>query len=295
MRHFSIKELENFSEVKSHTIRVWEQRYKILVAQRKETNRRYYTLSQVEALLNLSLLTRNGRKISSLIKDNEQEIQLRLKGLETPEAKKDKAINFLIIKMFSNQIEDFENILNNWTFSFGIDNTIKSIIIPFLEKVHLLSYSDKRIEIHFVVTAVRRKIIFGIEKINAEVEQHKTALLFLPRGEHYDLMLLYIAYLLKNLGVNVLYLGTDISIENLYDVIQEKKPDFLYTYVSSGKQLKQLQVFAKRINTSFPSLRLFAATNERIAFTFPSDNTVNLFYHGDVCQTLDVKSLLVHT
>ncbi|MGI8638173.1 MAG: MerR family transcriptional regulator, partial [Segetibacter sp.] len=127
MRHFSIKELENFSEVKSHTIRVWEQRYNILVALRRDSSHRYYTLQQVEALLNYSLLTKNGTKISSLIKLNKQEIQLRVKGLETPEAKKNKAINFLIVKMFSNEIEDFENILNNWTLSFGIDSTIQSI------------------------------------------------------------------------------------------------------------------------------------------------------------------------
>jgi MerR family transcriptional regulator, light-induced transcriptional regulator len=40
---YSIKDLEELSGIKAHTIRIWEQRYKILCPKRTETNIRYYT------------------------------------------------------------------------------------------------------------------------------------------------------------------------------------------------------------------------------------------------------------
>lgn len=42
MRTFSIKELENISGTKAHTIRIWEQRYNLLAPQRTQTGIRFY-------------------------------------------------------------------------------------------------------------------------------------------------------------------------------------------------------------------------------------------------------------
>jgi MerR family transcriptional regulator, light-induced transcriptional regulator len=41
---FSIKDLEDFSGSKAHTIRIWEKRYNILEPMRTETNIRLYDL-----------------------------------------------------------------------------------------------------------------------------------------------------------------------------------------------------------------------------------------------------------
>ncbi len=38
---FTIKDLENLSGVKAHTIRIWEKRYGLLAPQRTDTNIRY--------------------------------------------------------------------------------------------------------------------------------------------------------------------------------------------------------------------------------------------------------------
>ena len=41
---FSIKDLENLSGIKAHTIRIWEKRYKLLEPERSDTNIRSYNL-----------------------------------------------------------------------------------------------------------------------------------------------------------------------------------------------------------------------------------------------------------
>ena len=35
---FSIKDLENLSEIKAHTIRIWEKRYNVMQPMRTDTN-----------------------------------------------------------------------------------------------------------------------------------------------------------------------------------------------------------------------------------------------------------------
>ncbi len=63
---FSIKDLENLSGIKAHTIRIWEKRYNLLEPERTDTNIRYYSLSNLQKLLNISYLNGNGYKISKI-------------------------------------------------------------------------------------------------------------------------------------------------------------------------------------------------------------------------------------
>jgi len=65
-QEFSIKDLENLTGVKAHTIRVWEQRYDLLRPERSETNIRTYSGDDLKRLLNVSLLVDRGLKISKV-------------------------------------------------------------------------------------------------------------------------------------------------------------------------------------------------------------------------------------
>ncbi len=48
---FTIKDLENISGVKTHTIRIWEKRYNLLSPERTKSNIRYYSNSSLMPLL----------------------------------------------------------------------------------------------------------------------------------------------------------------------------------------------------------------------------------------------------
>ena len=67
---YTIKDLERVSGIKAHTLRIWEQRYDILIPKRTITNIRYYNDSDLKKVLNVSLLNNNGLKISSIAKLN---------------------------------------------------------------------------------------------------------------------------------------------------------------------------------------------------------------------------------
>ena len=78
MNAFTIKDLENLSGIKAHTIRIWEQRYSFFAASTTTTNIRYYTNEELKIVLNIALLNKYGYKISHIDKMSSQEVRKKL-------------------------------------------------------------------------------------------------------------------------------------------------------------------------------------------------------------------------
>ena len=78
---FSIKDLENLSGIKAHTIRIWEKRYNILAPERTTTNIRLYNLENLQKLLNVAFLYNSGLKISKLGELSNDQIKQAVKDL----------------------------------------------------------------------------------------------------------------------------------------------------------------------------------------------------------------------
>src|SRR5690625_5551766 len=66
MNNFSISQIAQFSGIKPHTIRIWEQRYDALTPDRSEGNTRYYDGNQLRRLLNIVSLSGEEYKISKM-------------------------------------------------------------------------------------------------------------------------------------------------------------------------------------------------------------------------------------
>jgi len=67
MHSFTIKDLENLSGIKAHTIRMWEQRYSFLKPNRTGTNIRVNSNDELKKLLNVALLNKCVFKISQIV------------------------------------------------------------------------------------------------------------------------------------------------------------------------------------------------------------------------------------
>ena len=234
MNLFTIKDLENLSGIKAHTIRIWEQRYSFLKPQRTETNIRYYTNRELKTILNIALLNKYGYKISHIDRMNEQELQNKLITLSQSEAYQERIVNELIHHMIDLDIESFENVMDNYIIAKGIDKTINQVIFPFLERIGILWLTNHihPVQEHLVTNIIRQKLMVGIEGVVTHIHTEKTILLFLPESEHHELGLLYTYYLLKKRGARVLYLGANVPLKDLEYICQHKKPDFLYTHLT---------------------------------------------------------------
>ena len=68
MHSFTIKDLENLSGIKAHTIRIWEQRYSFLKPNRTGTNIRFYTNEELKILwVNWFLGNRMDQAVRNMI------------------------------------------------------------------------------------------------------------------------------------------------------------------------------------------------------------------------------------
>ncbi|MDB5252026.1 MAG: MerR family transcriptional regulator [Flaviaesturariibacter sp.] len=229
-KQFTIHNLEKLAGIKAHTIRIWERRYKVFEPPRDQTNKRIYDLGHLQKLLHLALLTRNGNRISRIAVLDPEALAFRVRSVADPAACREAGVNDLILAGCVADTEAFESILTTCVAAWGINSTIRDVIVPYMDRTGLLFYTGTGGAIHFAVTALRKKLIGGIETVSPAGGMRKTALLFLPKGEHFDLILLYTAFKLQTDGLRVLYLGTNVPEESLHEVILQKKPDYLYTY-----------------------------------------------------------------
>lgn len=235
MNVFTIKDLENLSGIKAHTIRIWEQRYSFLNPRRTGTNIRNYSNTELQTILNIALLNKYGFKISHINKMTPQEMNDQILALAPVQAQQERVVNQLIHFMADIQMEEFELVLNGYIKSRGIEKAIMQIIFPFLERIGILWVTNHIIpaQEHLVSNIIRRKLMMGIETLTVNLATGKTALLFLPEGEHHELGLLFVQYLLKRQGIRVLYVGANIPLKDLAYIVNIKEPELLYTHLTS--------------------------------------------------------------
>src|SRR5436189_6274760 len=112
MNSFTIKDLENLSGIKAHTIRIWEQRYTFLKPQRTDTNIRYYSNEELKTVLNIALLNKFGFKISHIDRMNFTEINDKLVNLSQHQAQQERTVNELIGYMIDLDLDRFEDLLD---------------------------------------------------------------------------------------------------------------------------------------------------------------------------------------
>src|SRR5689334_14515722 len=236
MNAFTIKDLEHLSGIKAHTIRIWEQRYQFLKPQRSATNIRYYTNEELKTVMNIALLNKYGFKISHIDRMSSDEIKDRILSLGDPQAVLERIIHELVQEMVDMNMDKFEEILSGYINAKGIEKSVIQIIFPFLEKIGLLWQTGhiNPAQEHLVSNIIRQKLIVAIETTVSHVKMEKNFLLFLPEGEHHELGLLFIYYLLKSRGAPTIYLGANVPFHDVAHVIDSKNPDIIFIHLTGA-------------------------------------------------------------
>lgn len=253
MNSFTIKDLENLSGIKAHTIRIWEKRYDFLRPKRTSTNIRYYNNEQLKLILNIALLNKNGIKVSLIDKMKPQEINEKILALNDEKTIKDHIINELLQAMLELETQKFESITSNYISSRGISRAVTEIIFPFLEKIGILWVTGhvNPAQEHIVTNILRHKLISAIESTESNNRIKKTFMLFLPEGEHHELGLLFIYYLLKSIGFSIIYLGANVPVKDAEYIIRLKRPDFAFIHLTATASKFSLEKFLHDIKLGF--------------------------------------------
>lgn len=217
-KNFSIKDLENISGIKAHTIRIWEKRYSLLSPERTETNIRHYSHKNLQKLLNIVLLNNNNYKISKIAQMDDDQILIIARELAFDEAINDEAINSFKLSMFQFDKSLFNNTYSRLLHKKTFRDIFKEVFIPFLEHVGLLWQTETLLPAHehFISNLITQKIQINTEELRyTQVNTNKIFVLFLPENEIHELGLLYLNYELVLRGFKTIYLGQSLPLDNL--------------------------------------------------------------------------------
>lgn len=234
MAIYSIRDLEKLTGIKAHTIRIWEQRYGLVVPARTETNIRYYTDENLRMLFNIALLNRHGYKISKLAKMTPEEITARVADIPENNGSRNAQIDALTLAMIDLDETTFNRIFAAYAQESGFERTMLELIYPFLDKLNVLWLTDSVRPAHerFIAHLIKRKLICAIDQETAEPSREAAIfLLYLPDDESQELTLLFMHYLLRNRRQRVVYLGHRITLNDLQDACQPLHPDYAFTVV----------------------------------------------------------------
>lgn len=250
---FTIKDLENISGIKAHTIRIWEKRYNLLSPERTDTNIRYYSSKNLHKLLNVVLLNKNNFKISKIALMSRETINLKARELAFNIAVNDDAVNSLKLAMFQFDKVLFNNTYNVLLHKKTFREIFKDIFIPFLNHIGLLWQTETLLPAHehFISNLISQKIQINIEKLEySTVESNKTYVLFLPENEIHELGLMYLNYELALRGYATIYLGQSLPLDNLSYFLKNKKEVCFVTSLTVRPYDDKVPSFFDDINNS---------------------------------------------
>lgn len=237
-------QVENITGISAHTLRIWERRYAFLKPERTATNIRFYSDDELKKLLNIGILIRNGHRISKVDAMPDSQINdLVTAILSNVNEENEDEINALILCMLEMNEEEFNKIFQRRIMRNGLQKTIAGLIYPFLNHIGVLWGTDKVIpaQEHFISSLIRQKIIAAIESLPSPSADAPSICMFLLDGEDHEIGLLLAAYMAKDLGWKVYYLGQNVPVVSIGEVVKIAKPKLLlsmFIVPSSDRAIK---------------------------------------------------------
>jgi len=245
--NFSIKDLENLTGIKAHTIRIWEKRYNLLQPNRSETNIRNYSLTSLQKLLNISFLNNSGYKISKIAQLNEDEIPIKVREIASRAKVEDHAINAFKLSMLNFDQVLFYNTYNNLIENKSFSAIFYEIFLPLLHEIGLLWQTDTITPAHehFLTSHMKQKILLNIERLQSLEPKpiSKTFILFLPDNEVHDLGLLFINYQLRSKGYHTIFLGESVPMSSLVSVLEFFSEITFITYFTVKPEIEEIPIY----------------------------------------------------
>lgn len=254
MNHFTIKDIENLSGIKAHTLRIWEQRYQLFIPKRKESKHRYYDNEDLKHILRISQLYHNGVKISKIAQLPASSIRSMAMEQYLGKQNADAYIHRLIEASIDFDEERFEELFEQALKQFGLEVTVIDVMYAFLERVGLLWLTDHVIpaQEHFASNIIKRKIISALDALKTKPSPSSgTYVLFTPEGEQHEIPLLLNHYLMKASGKKCIYMGVDVPFDDIDIYVKMKNPKYLYFHAITHLYEQPMDDLLKQLKQKF--------------------------------------------
>ena len=278
MAIYSMAQVENLTGISAHTLRIWERRYSFLEPERTKTNIRFYSDEELKKLLNVGILIRNGHRISKVDAMSDMQInELVTDILSNVSQENEDDLNALTISMLEMNEDEFNKIYQRRIMRKGLQTTITGLIYPFLNHIGVLWGTDKIIpaQEHFIVNLIRQKIISAIETLPLPADDAPGITMFLLDGEDHEIGLLLAAYMAKDIGWRVHYLGQNVPVASIGAVVEIAKPKLLLS-MFVVPSLERTARFISKIRNQTDVPLLISGNKENFSGVELNDKVINI-------------------
>jgi len=262
MDSFSISELQQFSGIKAHTIRMWEQRYHALEPNRSEGNTRYYDGQQLRRLLNIVSLMKGDYKVSELCAMPDDKLfKLLDRQINYPKQPHEYFIALMIASAIEYDEVGFDKIFLTAVLRYGIQQMYIFVLYPVLQRLGLMWSNNtlRPAHEHFITSLVRQKLLTTIDALPLSLNSEETWLLFLPSNEFHETGLLFANFLIRQSGRKVIYLGADVPLESLKAAANEIRPTSLLTFLVRKNDSENDDELLSSLSRQFKDQKIYVA------------------------------------
>jgi len=259
LNKYSIKDLEVLSGVKAHTIRIWEKRYGLLTPQRTATNIRHYTDDDLRKIINVSLLIRNGHKISRIAGWDSEKLRTMVMELDQTSLPDHECADQMISAIINFDLRTFDRLVTEHIDKHGLEEAYQKVFFRFMEKLGVYWHAGAiyPAQEHFVFNFLRQKIVSEINKLGIAGEYARTILFFLPENEMHEMSLLFYSYLARTKNLNVIYLGAMVPFEDLEKISTSVKVDLVFTAFVNPLPVEDLKEYLGKLKLIFKGKEIF--------------------------------------
>ena len=256
---YSIKDLETLSGIKAHTIRIWEKRYDLLKPERTDTNIRYYTDDDLKRMLNVSLLVRNGYKISKVAAWKDDDIKETVLDVAKSKKSEEGYVDQLLLFMVNFDNVGFAAQVNEIIEKYGLEEAMQNVFFALFERIGTFWQvgSIFPAQEHYITSFIRQKIIAAIDAHGITNTKQKTILLYLPEEELHELSLLFYSYLAVTAGYNVIYLGQFVPFADLEKLRSHVELNFIFTAFISPILKEDLEAYLEKLKELYQHQKVF--------------------------------------
>ena len=267
MNQFSISQLERFSGIKAHTIRIWEQRYNALQPNRSEGNTRYYDNDQLRRLLNIVSLSKQDYKVSELCAMTDQQLFKLVWELKNEIENKTEEyfISQLVAAGISYDESYFDKIFSHTLLRYGMKDTYLKVIYPVLVRTGLMWTCNNLAPAneHFISNLFRQKLFTAIDALPSPKPESDSWLLFLQENEFHEIGLLLAHYLIRLSGKKVIYLGGNVPMESVIAAAKEISCDNLLLFLVHRDSELEVCQYLKDLNSRFTGKNIYIAGEQK--------------------------------
>jgi len=259
VQFFNIRDIENLTGIKAHTLRTWEKRYGILMPLNTPGKHRMYDNNDLKQILRISTLYHSGYKISKIALMSQDEMAINTLHLEK-KTNFEVFINRFIEFTVDMDEEEFKKLFSELREAIDEKDLFSHIIFPLLYRIGNLWMIGNLLPVqeHFASNLIRSILIKSIDGINYKtVSKRKKVLLFCPENEHHELPLLFLQFIFKQQGTQVIYLGPNTKLETLAYTIEKLQPTHAFAYLITNFAELDINVYIKTLSRITQNCKLF--------------------------------------